>query len=1036
MRDRDYLAIKKTILIAFFILTIIITGVLFSLSILKDETISNHLKIAKLHSKVFSDNLAQTLENIDFLVKNIETILNVNSSFSELSNRSDSVLQRSLHIRSVSVVDATDEIIFSSNRKNLGIFIDIDKFYPKPFFNRWILRFGNPWRGRDISNGFEVKEPEDVKPTDLTFFLIAKEIVVDSEPYKILFSVNSDYFINLFNQNLDSEIGFVDVLSIYNRVIFSTDESMFVGSEVKNNHILEVAKERNRESGVIYFDKKETIVSYQLIDRFPFIISVRLNYDRALQTWEEKRYNFLLIINSLILLCIILVSLLVVKFIRNRDRESKLQKAQIEHHKRFKTIFEESSIFAIVLDSDGLVLNANHIFLESIDKKIADILNQKIYEIEAFDEDSRGWLKRYIHSFLKIEDSSKELNILENNSIKTIDFNLSHISLEDRSELVLIGFDITDTIKVTKELKVAKELAESSSKSKSEFLANVSHEIRTPLNGIIGLTNLALKDTLSSKQRDYLKKSLSSADTLLRLINDILDYSKLEADKIELESRVFNLDETIETIKNLFEYQAQQRGLSFEFKIDFRDRFFIGDSFRLVQILTNLIGNSIKFTKIGGIKVTISLLSENLAKDERELKFSVEDSGIGMSEQEREGIFQEFTQVDSSISRKYGGTGLGLSISKKLVENMQGKIWCESKKNIGTTIFFTTILKIAKEKIASENEISNNIDFADMRDITILVVEDNEINQLVTNELLKSFGILIENAENGLEATKKAELKEYNLILMDLQMPIMDGFEASKIVKESTINKNTPIVALSAGVLDKDIKSAKEAGLDDYLAKPVDREKLFLVLKKWLKLTPKEQKINLNSVDLEIDGLDLKELIDRVGESREVIKNLLLKFAKDYQNIENLLNIDTLEKEAFDRDMHSLKGVSGNLSLYKIHQLSKEIYESSDFEKREKLLPVLKNLIRKTINKINSSVISNKVEYKNSSSKDDIKEFIDEIFKDLDSFRVIREDRVEKLLSLLGDFLDESRALELESFLKNFKYRDAKEILKEIKNSF
>jgi PAS domain S-box-containing protein len=507
----------------------------------------------------------------------------------------------------------------------------------------------------------------------------------------------------------------------------------------------------------------------------------------------------------------------------------------------------ENATEAIVVAQDGLLKFVNPRAVEITGYTKEELLSRPFVDfIHPDDRDLvfRSHFRRIDNSVDQREPNPPPLYkfriVTKEGEIKWVEINIVVIEWEGTPATLNFFNDITDRIlaeealrKSEKAMRAAKESAEEATRVKSEFLANMSHEIRTPMNAVIGMTSILLDSDLDPDQRECIETIRDSGDALLSIINDVLDFSKIESGKVMPEKQPFDFRSCVEGSIDLVSVDASKKGLDLGFVIeDSVPAIVLGDPTRLRQVLLNLLGNAVKFTEEG--EVMLSITSKATRNCSHEIHFAVRDTGIGIPKNGMDRLFQSFSQADMSTTRRYGGTGLGLAISKRLVEAMGGKIWAESQPIRGSTFHFTLPFEECSVNLPNPEESTSklqcNIDAnANMR---ILLAEDNDINRMVLVKILKKLGYRADTASNGIEAVKALERQHYDLVLMDIQMPEMDGFEATKEIRKRWPN-GPIVVALTAYALEGDREKCLEAGMDGYLAKPVQKGELAEVLKKY-----------------------------------------------------------------------------------------------------------------------------------------------------------------------------------------------------------
>jgi two-component system sensor histidine kinase/response regulator len=770
--------------------------------------------------------------------------------------------------------------------------------------------------------------------------------------------------------------------------------------------------------------------------------------------------------------------------VKLHDGQVALTKAE----EKYRSIFENATvgIFRSTPDAKGQLLTVNPAFAqilgyaspEEVIKKITDLKSQ-LY----VNPSDRERLQQLIKAKGAVQGFEVQF-YRKNGEIIDVSMNDHLVRDENNNILYYEGIleDITEK-KQTSQLKIAKEAAEAATQTKGEFLANMSHEIRTPMNAIIGLSYLALKTDLTAQQQDYLKKIENSSKSLLRILNDILDFSKIESGKLNMEQVNFDLTETLNNLATMVIVKAQEKeNLEVLFHIDPRvPQFLVGDPFRLHQVLVNLCDNAIKFTEQGEVVLTTEIMEKS---DEKvTLRFSVRDTGIGMSAEQIDKLFQAFTQADTSMTRKYGGTGLGLVISKVLVNMMEGDIRVESKVGKGSTFSFTAVFGLSAQKedellkstkmlqgmkvlvvdkdaalldslqgmlesfsfdvslaasgeaglkkledaskdrpyemllvdwktlgirgfeasrrekgysayskiptiimvgddsreeimrqadqIGLESFLSKPFNQSDLFDMIIqtvnrytselirppaledqmilrlkaiqgariLLVEDNKINQQLAQELLEGVGLVVAIANNGQEAVGAVQDKEFDAVLMDVQMPVMDGYKATLEIRKHERFRDLPIVAITSHAMAGDKEKSLEAGMNDHITKPIDPDQLFSTLLVWIKpgkraipddiLAKRRQKAAeiTERLPTEMPGIEVKTGLVRAGGNRALYLDLLAKFHQEYVDATSQMKsaLDNGEHELAQRLVHTVKGVSGSIGALDLEKAASEL---------------------------------------------------------------------------------------------------------------
>lgn len=635
---------------------------------------------------------------------------------------------------------------------------------------------------------------------------------------------------------------------------------------------------------------------------------------------------------------------------------------------RLKSTLESTADGILAISSLGKIEGMNQRFSQMwgiTQDLLSSEEDQQVLEHLFSSASNHGALRDF---FLRADDQEHAITVKLNNGKI---FELKSCPQQTTHGRVFSCSDVTQLVLAEQEASAAKAEAESANKAKGMFLANMSHEIRTPMSAIIGLSQLALNKQVPDDVREYLEKINVASESLLGILNDILDLSKIETGKLGINYAPFSLRALLDNLYNLFSERAAQKDLEFSIHVpEDMPEHLTGDALRLQQILSNLVGNAIKFTQQGNIRVDIQLLERQ--DGAARVRFCVRDSGIGMSQEDLSKLFQPFSQADISITRRFGGTGLGLAISQELLRMMHGEFQVESKKDQGSVFCFELTMEVAsgepcavpqksKRKAGSLGQILSERGKM-LSGTRILVVEDNRINQQVVKELLQLSGITVSIANNGLEALQMLNINQYDGVLMDLHMPVMDGLEATKCIRNQSGLERLPIIALSAGVMQEERNKCLVSGMNDFAVKPVVSEDLIDVLCRWVKRDVSAEPVILpvqSSVpsDLQnLEGFDLAAVLDIFDGNEEMVIALLSDFRSDLERFQADISCSVAEQnyQEAHRLAHELKGASGALGAIELHEAVAQLDDllrrgELDSSLYERFFEVLRNTKEKLI---------------------------------------------------------------------------------------
>jgi PAS domain S-box-containing protein len=589
----------------------------------------------------------------------------------------------------------------------------------------------------------------------------------------------------------------------------------------------------------------------------------------------------------------------------------------------FKSVVEEGSDVIFIVDYEGQILYCNN-SIRDLGYKATNLIGKNFFDFIKPDLLLEFKKTFKVCTQRRFTESIEFQFLCKDNTYTFFEFN--SINLKQKDGLKGLILDCRD---ISQRKKDAEELLRAQ-KAKELFLANISHEIRTPINGIAGMADLLSQNPSAEDQTLYLKAIKTASENLKVIINDILDLASIESGKLKFEKINFNLDKTIRSLVDTFRLQSQEKGIKLEYKKDAKiPNVYIGDPVRLNQILINLISNALKFTQHGSISISVSL--DKIIHSENYVKFEIRDTGIGIPKSKLKTIFESFSQADASVTRKYGGTGLGLTIVRQLVQLQHGSIKVESEESKGSV--FTVIIPykqgISDEQLGTGK--SGSTRSLQLQSASILLVEDNDINRLYAGSILKMWGCPFDTAENGEVAIEKLKNAHFDLILMDIQMPIMDGFEATKEIRNWANEKSEiPIVALTANATQRDTEKCLALGMNDCLTKPFTQEDLLKILDKYLgNKFHVVQSVGQNNSKSKTDKIDFSYLEKVSGNNKDFIREIAEAFIKSIPtSIQELDNYSENENWVeLARVAHKIKP---SITLLGVHSLKDKIVKLED----------------------------------------------------------------------------------------------------------
>ncbi|MDP6921866.1 MAG: response regulator [Lutibacter sp.] len=712
---------------------------------------------------------------------------------------------------------------------------------------------------------------------------------------------------------------------------------------------------------IVFFSKKENNSWKKILEEYTCYGYRLANYGLLI---IARKKPFTPLTKEAVLPLLVLFGKQLANF-RDRRLSKKMEQRLKHQEEKYQHIISNMNLGLMEIDLQGRISYCNQSFLKITGYRFEEVKQKNALALLVPKDNYKFAVEKLQERIFGMSDTYELPVKTKSGQLKWVLISASPMFDEEGNikGSFSIHLDITESKEMARTLEKALVTAQGASKAKEGFLANMSHEIRSPLNGILGLLRLLSKESLSKKQRNYVDSSLVASRHLLSLVNNILDITKIEAGELPINLEHFNLKTLIKEVAIILEPQVKQKNISFRTVLDPSvPKILVGDTVRIRQILINLLGNALKFTEDGEVAIECHKGAFNNKTNKQTINFTISDTGIGMNVDFLKAPFEKFQQEDISISRKFGGTGLGLSITKHLTRLMKGDIHIKSTKKKGTNIQISLPLAIGHTSKMKETPTPYKQEA--FKKLRVLVVEDNRINRLVVTNILAGLGAIIQVAVNGLEAIEQLKNSRFDLILMDIQMPLMNGIEATKIIRNN-LQIHTPVIALSANAFKSEIKKCINAGMNDYLTKPFEEEELLQIVYKYYKplnkQNPESTKSSLQKETSKLYDLYSLEKISRGN--ADFIKKMLTIFVETIpeQMKEIFKALKSENIESVQNIVHKIKPSIANLGILSIERELHTLERFTLQKKNKKELKLMIDKVNDTLNKVVSQIQKNEL---------------------------------------------------------------------------